>query len=112
MPVSSRPLHAAYKHKGLSRHKASPESRTTFQGHLLARTVMFPNPLDAVIDPLCKTDESRKLAKAYFKLIRSLRPGEGTNNLPPGIAFICAWIANVRYVASVSTALLAHSSVI
>lgn len=58
---------------------------------------MPPTPLDTVINKICQTEESRKLAKAYFKHIRSLRPGEGTHNLPEGVVHICAWMATTRY---------------
>ncbi|KAF7796914.1 hypothetical protein EIP86_008099 [Pleurotus ostreatoroseus] len=57
---------------------------------------MHSDPFDADISSLCKNQETQKLAKDYFKLIRSLRPGEGISNLPPGVVSICAFIAHVR----------------
>lgn len=59
---------------------------------------MSKSSLDHTLGALCKDDDTRRLAKAYFTLVRTLRPGEDTVNLPKGVECVCVWFATERYV--------------
>ena len=60
-------------------------------------------PFDSIFGELCDNDETRKLAKQYFNVVRTFRQGEGTGGLPAGVVHICAWLAMDRYVLPLSS---------
>ncbi len=58
---------------------------------------MPPHPLDSILlATSCDDEDTRRMAKHYFRRIRSMRDGEGTENLPEGVGYVCAWFALER----------------